>query len=362
MIEEPAMITESKQAEPGQMKAIVRERFGSPDVLQLKEIEKPAPNDSRGVLVKVYASSVNPADRYDVNGMSFALRLVLPLFRMGVGVRRPKEPQVGTDLAGTVEAVSSNVTQFKPGDEVYGVGFHGYAEYAVARENRVALKPKNRSFEESAAVPIAGFTALQALRNHGHIERGKKVLINGAGGGVGTFAVQIAKSFGAEVTAVTNAQNLDMARSLGADHVIDYTKEDFTKNEQRYDLICDIASAHSPSSYKRIMNPNGICVIVGFRDKVISRLIYFVIRKRFSTGDKKFKFFVAKSNQEDLAFMKELMEAGKITPVIDRRYRLSETPQAIKYLGEGKARGKIVITIANDQQPSRAPSRKEAWQ
>ena len=362
MIEEPAMITESKQAEPGQMKAIVRERFGSPDVLQLKEIEKPAPNDVRGVLVKVYASSVNPADRYDVNGMSLALRLVLPLFRMGVGVRRPKEPQVGTDLAGTVEAVSSNVTQFKPGDEVYGVGFHGYAEYAVARENRVALKPKNRSFEESAAVPIAGFTALQALRNHGRIEPGKKVLINGAGGGVGTFAVQIAKSFGAEVTAVTNTQNLDMVRSLGADHVIDYTKEDFTKNEQRYDLICDIASAHSPSSYKRIMNPNGICVIVGFRDKVINRLIYFVIRKRFSTGDKKFKFFVAKSNQEDLDFMKELMEAGKITPVIDRRYQLSETPQAIKYLGEGKARGKIVITVADDQQPSRGPSRKEAWQ
>ena len=362
MIEEPAIMTKSKQAETGQMKAIVRERFGSPDVLQLKEIEKPAPNDSRGVLVKVYASSVNPADRYDVNGMSLALRLVLPLFRMGVGVRRPKEPQVGTDLAGTVEAVSSNVTQFKPGDEVYGVGFHGYAEYAVARENRVALKPKNRSFEESAAVPIAGFTALQALRNHGHIEPGKKVLINGAGGGVGTFAVQIAKSFGAEVTAVTNTQNLDMVRSLGADHVIDYTKEDFTKNEQHYDLICDIASAHSPSSYKRIMNPNGICVIVGFRDKVINRLIYFVIRKRFSTGDKKFKFFVAKSNQEDLDFMKELMEAGKITPVIDRRYQLSETPQAIKYLGEGKARGKIVITVADDQQPSRGPSRKEAWQ
>ena len=356
------MMTESKQAETGQMKAIVRERFGSPDVLQLKEMEKPAPDDVRGVLVKVYASSVNPADRYDVNGMSFALRLVLPLFRMGVGVRRPKEPQVGMDLAGTVEAVSSTVTQFKPGDEVYGVGFHGYAEYAVARENRVALKPRNLSFEESAAVPIAGFTALQALRNHGLIEPGKKVLINGAGGGVGTFAVQIAKSFGAEVTAVTNTQNLDMVRSLGADHVIDYTKEDFTKNEQRYDLICDIASAHSPSSYKRIMNPNGICVIVGFRDKVISRLIYFVIRKRFSTGDKKFKFFVAKSNQEDLAFMKELMEAGKITPVIDRRYRLSEIPQAIKYLGEGKARGKIVITIADDQQPSRGPSRKEAWQ
>src|SRR2546426_3692866 len=348
MIEEPAMMTESKQAEPGQMKAIVRERFGSPDVLQLKEIEKPAPNDVRGVLVKVYASSVNPADRYDVNGMSFALRLVLPLFRMGVGVRRPKEPQVGTDLAGTVEAVSSNVTQFKPGDEVYGVGFHGYAEYAVARENRVALKPKNRSFEESAAVPIAGFTALQALRNHGHIEPGKKVLINGAGGGVGTFAVQIAKSFGAEVTAVTNTQNLDMARSLGADHVIDYTKEDYTKKGQRYDLICDIGASHSISEYKRVMNPNGIFVLVGMRDVIIRRLLSFVIRARLSRGDKKFRFFVAKSNSEDLVTLKELMEAGKIMPVIDRRYPLDETAQAIRYFEEGHTRGKIVITMDHD--------------
>src|SRR5438132_4287190 len=194
MIEEVPVIAEPKQVETGLMKAIVRERFGSPDVLQLKEIEKPAPNDSRGVLVKVYASSVNPADRYDVNGMSLALRLVLPLFRMGVGVRRPKEPQVGTDLAGTVEAVSSNVTQFKPGDEVYGVGFHGYAEYAVARENRVALKPKNRSFEESAAVPIAGFTALQALRNHGHSQPGQKASVNAAGGAAGTCACRRPKS------------------------------------------------------------------------------------------------------------------------------------------------------------------------
>src|SRR5256885_9015012 len=362
MTEEVAMITETKQAETGRMKAIVRERYGSPDVLELKEIERPAPNDVRGILVKVYASSVNAADRHGVKGPPFLLRLVLPLFGLGMGARRPKEPGVGIDIAGRVEAVSNNVTQFKPGDEVYGVGNSGYAEYATARVNQIALKPKNRSFEEADGVPIAGFTALQALRNHGHIQPGQKELVNGAGGGVGTFAVQIAKSFGAEVTAVTNTQNLDLVRSLGADHVIDYTKEDFTKNEQRYDLICDIASAHSPSSYKRIMNPNGICVIVGFRDKVINRLIYFVIRKRFSTGDKKFKFFVAKSNQEDLDFMKELMEAGKITPVIDRRYQLSETPQAIKYLGEGKARGKIVITVADDQQPSRGPSRKEAWQ
>ncbi len=365
MTEEVAMITETKQVDKVLMKAIVRDRFGSPDVLQLKEIEKPVPNDVRGVLVKVCASSVNPADRYDVNGMSFALRLVLPLFRMGVGVRRPKEPQVGTDIAGTVEAVSTNVTQFKPGDEVYGVGFHGYAEYAVARENRIALKPKNLSFEESAAVPIAGFTALQALRNHGHIRPGQKVLINGAGGGVGTFAVQIAKSFGAEVTAVTNTQNLDIVRSLGADRVIDYTTEDFTKNGLRYDLICDIASSHSPSAYKPIMNPKGICVIVGFKDKVIRRLIYFVIRRPFSRGDKKFVFFVAKSNQEDLDFLKELMEAGKVVPVIDRRYQLSETPQALKYLGEGKARGKIVIAVADKQEPSlsdlHSPSWKEAW-
>src|SRR5881398_3949798 len=362
MIEEPAMTAEPKPLEKGLMKAIVRERFGSPDVLQIKEVEKPAPNEVLGVLVKIYASSVNAADKHDMRGASLAIRLVGPLFRLSMGVRRPKEPGLGTDFAGVVETIRNDVTEFKPGDEVYGVANAAYAEYGLTRESRIALKPRNSSFEQSAAVPIAGFTALQALRDKGHVKPGQKVLINGAGGGVGTFAVQIAKSFGAEVTAVTNTQNLDMVRSLGADHVIDYTKEDFTKNEQRYDLICDIASAHSPSSYKRIMNPNGICVIVGFRDKVISRLIYFVIRKRLSTGDKKFKFFVAKSNQEDLAFMKELMEAGKITPVIDRRYRLSETPQAIKYLGEGKARGKIVITIADDQQPSRGPSGKEAWQ
>ena len=358
MIEEPAIIAESKQVEKGLMKAIVRERFGSPDVLQLKEIEKPVPNDVRGVLVKIYASSVNPADRYDVNGMSLFLRLLLPLFRMGVGVRRPKERQVGTDIAGRVEAVSNNVTQFKPGDEVYGACIGGYAEYGTAKESRLALKPGNRSFEESAAVPIAGFTALQALRNHGHIKPGQKVLVNGAGGGVGTFAVQIAKSFGAEVTAVTNTANLDLVRSIGADHVIDYTKEDFTKRGQRYDLICDIASNHSISDYKRIMNPNGIFVLVGMKDKIIRRLLYFVIQKPLaSRGDKKFVFFIAKSNQEDLVTLKELMEAGKIVPVIDTRYTLSETAQAIKHLEEGNVRGKVIITM--DDNGSNIPSSKE---
>src|SRR5881397_2247942 len=348
--------TESGSPGGDMMKAVIHTRYGSPDVLEFKEVAKPVPNDVRGVLVKIRASSVNPADYYQM-GAPFIIRLV-----MRGGMRKPKDPRLGTDMAGQVEAVSKTVTQFKPGDEVFGVANGSYAEYATAREDRLALKPANSSFEEAAAVPIAGLTALQALRDKGGIQPGQKVLINGAGGGVGTFAVQIAKSFGAEVTGVTSTQNLEMVRSIGADHVIDYTKEDFTKTDQRYDLICDIASAHSPSSYKRILNPNGICVIVGFRDKVINRLIYFVIRKRFSTGDKKFKFFVAKSNQEDLAFMKELMEAGKITPVIDRRYQLSETPQAIKYLGEGKARGKIVITIVDDQQPSRGPSTKEAWQ
>jgi len=349
MIEEAAMITESKQAETGLMKAIVRERFGSPDVLQLKEIEKPVPNDVRGVLVRIYASSVNPADRYDVNGMSILLRLVLPLFRMGVG---------GTDIAGRVEAVSNNVTQFKPGDEVYGACIGGYAEYGTAKESRLALKPGNRSFEESAAVPIAGFTALQALRNHGQIKPGQKVLVNGAGGGVGTFAVQIAKSFGAEVTAVTNTGNLDLVRSIGADHVIDYTKEDFTKKGQTYDLICDIASNHSISDYKRIMNPNGTFVLVGFKDKIIMRLLYFAIRRPFaSRGDKKFVFFIAKSNQEDLVTLKELMEEGKIVPVIDRRYTLSETAQAIRHLEEGNVRGKVIITM-NDNG-SITPSSKE---
>src|SRR3989454_1850359 len=348
MIEEVAMITEPEQVEKGLMKAIVRDRYGSPDILQLKEVEKPAPNDARGVLVKIYASSVNPADRYDVRGPPFLIRLILPLFRMGMGLRRPKQAGVGSDFAGRVEAVSSNVTQFKPGDEVYGVCNAGYAEYAAARENRIALKPANRSFEESAAVPIAGFTALQALRDHGHIKPGQKVLVNGAGGGVGTFAVQIAKSFGAEVTAVTNTGNLDMVRSLGADHVVDYTKEDYTKKGQRYDLVCDIAASHSISDYKRIMNPNGIFVLVGMRDVIIRRLLSFVIRARLSRGDKKFRFFVAKSNSEDLVTLKELMEAGKIMPVIDRRYPLDETAQAIRYFEEGHTRGKIVITMDHD--------------
>ena len=354
MTEEPAMSTESKEIESGRMKAIIRERYGSPDVLEMKELEKPAPDDVRGVLVKIYASSVNAADKYEIRGPpSFILRLAL--FRSGV--RRPKEHGVGSDIAGRVEAVSDNVTQFKPGDEVYGVCDGAYAEYATAKQNRIALKPTNRSFEETAAVPIAGLTALQALRNHGHIKPGQRVLVNGAGGGVGTFAVQIAKSFGAEVTAVTNTGNIDLVRSLGADHVIDYTNEDFTKNVQMYDLIVDTASSHSISAYKRILNPNGTFVLVGMRDKIIRRLLSFIIRARLSRGDKKFLFFVAKGNQEDFVTLKELMESGKIVPVIDRRYSLGETAQAVRYFEEGHTRGKIVITVDHtDSKPTSADS------
>jgi NADPH:quinone reductase-like Zn-dependent oxidoreductase len=326
------------------MKAVVRERYGSPDVLQIKEREKPVPDDVRGVLVKIYASSVNPVDRYEMTGgPNLLLRIVVTLRS---GLRKPKDPRLGSDFAGKVEAVSSSVTQFKPGDEVYGVCAGAYAEYATVKENRMALKPGNRSFEESAAVGIAGFTALQALRDHGHIQPGQKVLINGAGGGVGTFAVQIAKSFGAEVTAVTSVQNLDLVRKLGADHVVDYAKEDFTRSGESYDLIVDIGAAHSISDYKRVMNPNATFVLVGMKDKILRRLLSFIVRSKLSRGDKKFVFFVAKSNAEDFVVLRDLMEAGKVVPVIDRRYPLDETAQAMRYLIEGGARGKIVLTMS----------------
>ncbi len=322
------------------MKAIVRTEYGPPHVLQLKEVEKPALNDVQGVLVRIHAASVNPADYYQMSA-PVLIRLLLR-----GGLRKPKDPRLGTDIAGRVEAVDNNVTQFKPGDEVFGVGQGGFAEYATARENRLAPKPATCSLDEAAAVPIAGFTALQALRDHGHIQAGQKVLVNGAGGGVGTFAVQIAKSYGAEVTAVTNAGNLDMVRSLGADHVIDYDREDYTRNGQHYDLICDIAASHSISDYMRSLNPNGTCVIVGARDKLMRRLIYFlVIGRLMPKGDKKFRFFIAKSTQEDLIFLKDLIEAGKVRPVVDRRYPLSQTAEAMRYLKEGHARGKVIIAV-----------------
>jgi NADPH:quinone reductase-like Zn-dependent oxidoreductase len=321
------------------MKAIIHEKFGGPEVLQLKEVEKPAPTETRGVLVKVYASSVNPADYY-----SMAAPGIMRLLVRG-GIRKPKDPRLGTDIAGRVEAVSGNVTQFKPGDEVFGVAPGSYAEYATAKEDRLALKPANVSFEQAAASGIAAFTALQALRDHGLIKPGQKVLVNGAGGGVGTFAVQIAKALGAEVTAVTSTENMELVRSLGADHVIDYTKEDFTRNGLTYDLICDIAASHSISDYKRALNPNGRFVLVGIKDNVIRGLAYFTMRSKLSRGDKKFSFFIAKSNQKDLVILKELMESGKLRPVVDASYPLEETPAAMKHMKTGHARGKVTIRM-----------------
>jgi len=320
------------------MKAIVCTQYGSPDILQLKEVEKPAPKDDE-VLVWIHAASANPLDWHLMRGSPF-------LARLGGGLRRPKDPRLGVDIAGRVEAVGNNLTQFRPGNEVFGTVKGGFAEYACAREDRLALKPGNISFEEAAAAPVVAFTALQGLRDKGKIQPGQKVLVNGASGGVGTFAVQIAKSFGTEVTGVCSTRNLDMVRSIGADHVIDYTREDFTKNGQRYDLIYDAVGNRSVSDYKRALRPQGICVIAGF--STLSRLFGHVVFGPLlsMTGNKKIGLMgLAKPNQKDLVFVKELLEAGKVIPVIDRRYPLSETAEAIRYLEKRHARGKVVITV-----------------
>jgi NADPH:quinone reductase-like Zn-dependent oxidoreductase len=326
------------------MKAFVCTKYGPPDVLQVKEVEQPTPKDNE-VLIKVHASSANAFDWHMMRADPFFLRL------MGAGLLKPKIKILGVDVAGRVEAVGRNVKQFGLGDEVYGdtSGCHcgGFAEYACAREKELALKPAGMTFEEAAAVPLAAVTALQGLRDKGQIQPGQKVLINGASGGVGTFAVQIAKSFGAEVTAVCSTRNLDMARSIGADRVIDYTKEDFTKSGQRYDLILVANGYHPIFDYKRALNPKGILVLAGgsmsqfYQALLLGPLISM-------TGSKKIIFFVAQPNQKDLVLMTELCEAGKVKPVIDRRYPLSEVPEAIRYLEEGHARGKVVITVENN--------------
>jgi len=315
------------------MKAIVYEKYGPPDVLKLKEVEKPTPKEDE-VLVKVQAASVNYSDWAFVRGEPFLVRL------MGVGLLKPKITILGADIAGRVEAVGRNVKQFQPGDEVYGdlsgCGWGAFAEYVSVPENALALKPAGITFEEAAAVPQAALVALQGLRK-GQIQPGQKVLINGASGGIGTFAVQIAKSFGAEVTGVCSTRNLDMVRSIGADQVIDYTQEDFIKSGQRYDLILDIKAYRSILDYKRALSPKGIYVLAGGS---IARIL-----QASMTGGKKMTNFLAKPNQKDLAFMKELLEAGKVVPVIDRRYPLNEVAEAVRYYGEGHAQGKVVITV-----------------
>jgi NADPH:quinone reductase-like Zn-dependent oxidoreductase len=318
------------------MKAILQTEYGPPEVLQLTEVEKPTPTENQ-VLVKVHAASVNALEWRPFTMSPIFIRLV-------GGLRKPKDPKLGTDLAGWVEAVGSNVTQFQPGDEVFGVAPGAFAEYACAAENKLALKPGNLSFEAAAAVPVAAFTALQGLRDKGGIQPGQRVLIYGASGGVGTFAVQIAKSFGAEVTAVCSTRNLDMVRSIGADHVIDYTREDFTHNGQHYELIVAANGYHSILDYRRALSPGGIYVALGgSMIQVLQGLLLGPLVSRI--GSKKMGFMLANSNQEDLVVMRELLEAGKVVPVIDKCYPLSEVAEAIRYLIEEHARGKVVITV-----------------
>jgi len=319
------------------MKAILLTQYGSPDVLQFKEVEKPVPNDGE-ILVKIQAASTNPLDWHLMRASPFFVRL-------GGGLRKPKDPRLGADFAGRVEAVGNNVTQFQPGDEVFGVYTGSFAEYASVPENRVVLKPTTSSFEEAAAIPVAAITALQGLRDTGHIHSGQKVLVNGASGGVGTFAVQIARSYGTEVTGVCSTRNVDLVRSIGADHVIDYTQEDFTRNGRRYDLIYDAVGNRSVSDYKRALNPEGMCVIAGFQNlpRLFEHMVLGPLRSK--TGDKKVGLMgIAKPNQKDLVYVKELVEARKVVPVIDRCYALREVPEALRYLEAGHARGKVVIT------------------
>jgi len=326
------------------MKAIVYTHYGSPDVLQFKETEKPVPNAGE-ILVKIYAASANPLDWHLMRGAPF-------LARLEGGLRKPKDPRFGADLAGRVEAVGSTVTQFQLGDEVFGAWTGSFAEYATVPENRVALKPANRSFEEAAAIPVAAITALQGLRDTGHIHTGQKVLINGASGGVGSFAVQFAKAFGAEVTGVCSTRNLDMVRSIGADHVIDYTQEDFTRNGEHYDLIFDAVGNRSISAYRRALNPNGTCVVAGFSGlpRLFEHMVLGPLRSKI--GNRWVGLMgTAKMNQQDLVFVKELVEAGKVIPVIERRYPLREVPEAIRHLETGHARGKVVITVEQTRVP-----------
>jgi len=326
-------------AEGERMKAIIYCDYGSPDVLELAEIPKPVPGDNQ-VLVRVRAASVNPYDSHFLRGEPF-------LMRIDFGLRKPKSPRIGVDFAGTVEAVGAKVTEFRPGDEVFGGKSGAFAEYVVAAETALARKPQNLTIEETAAVNMGGTTALQGLRDNGELQPGQKVLINGASGGVGTFAVQIAKAMGAEVTGVSSTKNVELVRSLGADHAVDYTKEDFTTGTTRYDLILDMVGNRSLSENRRVLTPNGKYVMVGgpkgrwlapmdraLRAEVLS---WFVSQE--------IGMMLAQYSRDDLNHLRDLIEAGKVKPMIDRRYPLHEVPEAIRYLETGRARGKVVITV-----------------
>ncbi len=322
------------------MKAIVCPKYGSPDVLKFEDVQKPVPGDNE-VLIKIHAAAANAGDWHLMRADPFLIRFMY-------GLQKPKYKILGTDVAGRVEAVGKNVTQFEVSDEVFGdmsaSGFGAFAEYVCAPENRIALKPTNVTFEEAAAVPSAAVTALQALRDKGKIQAGQKVLINGASGGVGMFAVQIAKAFGAEVTAVCSTRNVEMARSIGADHVIDYTKEDFTQNGQQYDLILAANGYHPISDYRRALSPTGTYVMTGGSSAQMVQAMLFGPWISM-TSSQTMSNMVVKPTQQDLVFMKALLETGKVAPVLDRRYPLSETAEAIRYLEEGHAKGKVIITI-----------------
>jgi NADPH:quinone reductase-like Zn-dependent oxidoreductase len=323
------------------MKAVVYRCYGAADVLKVEDVEKPTAVDNQ-VLVKVHAASLNPLDWHYMHGTPYIVRL-------DAGIGAPTNPRLGVDFAGTVEAVGPAVKRFKPGDEVFGARTGALAEYVTVREDRaLVLKPTNLTFEQAASIPIAAVTALQALRDKGRIQPGQQVLINGASGGVGTFAVQIAKSFGAEVTGVCSTGNVAMVRSIGADHVIDYTREDFTQGSQHYDLILDAVGSHSLLEYKRVLNPNGVLVIVGGSNTgqwvgFLMAPLEALILSPFTS--QKFEPFLAELKPEDLATLRDLMQAGKVTPVIDRRYPLTEVPAAMRYLEQGHAKGKVVISV-----------------
>lgn len=322
------------------MKAMVYHNYGSPDVLNLEEVPKPIPQDNE-VLVKVLGASVAAGDWHVLRADPFLVRFMY-------GLLRPKHKILGSDVAGRVEAVGKNVRQFQPGDEVFGslseCGFGAFAEYVAAPEHALALKPINLTFEEAAAVPVSAITALQGLRDQGHIQPGQKVLINGASGGVGTFAVQIAKSFGAEVTAVCSTSKIDLVRSLGANHIIDYTKEDFTQNGQQYDLILAANGYHPIAAYQRALRPQGIYVMTGGSTaQMFQAMLLGPWLSR--NNNQKMGNLLVKLNQQDLIFMKELIESGKVTPIIDRRFSLHDVADAIRYLEAGHAKGKVVITL-----------------
>ena len=320
---------------------MVYERYGPSDVLELREISKPVPADDE-LLVRVRASSVNPVDWHMLTGVPYVARVQ-------AGLRKPRREVLGVDFAGTVEAVGRDVTRFQPGDEVFGARNGAFAEYVcVCEERAVAAKPANLTFEQAAAGPVAALTALQGLRDKGQVQSGQNVLINGASGGVGTFAVQVAKALGAEVTGVCSTRNVDLVRSLGADHVIGYSDEDFTRTDQRYDVMLDVADSRSWSECRRVLNPQGTVVIVGGpkTNRWIGPLGHVVkLRVASLGGSQKVVPFLAKTNRGDLAVLHELLGAGRVRPVVERQYGLSEVPDALRYLGQGHARGKVVITV-----------------